>query len=308
MIETPNPAQKEIDNWFMATWKRWNLKIRGPILTYFLAGGGILLFLVIIITIKQAFPQKTDKAVPTPISNNATNTLPTPDVEGATDCDTKEWKNFSSTDWLQYSWFIISNGVWSLPDIPKPQDAAIYLKSSCAGGSLIQYQITPRLDNYINVDTYIRGQLRWEIGGGDKRSIRLWKNDDGCGNGEIKHAVPVKQWFLPNHDEILVDQLLTINMATFFLSNGRIRSEIWLNYPSLKNGGQNVTTPRQTYYHDFKPGSVCDTDHLPDINSESYQFGLGLQAATSSAEPKIKLESPKVSFDKYKIGPFSSTD
>lgn len=265
---------------------------------------------------KQAFtfPKTQDVALASPTPDNPFPPINPPVLLGATDCNTLDWKNFDKNGWSGLSWFSISDGVWTLPYPQTSQkDAVIYYKSSCAGGSLMQYQVIPQLENFLNINAYLRGQLRWEVGGKDRRSIRLWKNTVGCESGEIKGAIPITpNMFLPNHDEILINQPLIINVATFFLTNGIIRNELWLTYASKNNNGQVITTPRGTYYYDFEPGSICDKNHLPDINQESYQFGLGLQQASGSTQIKDGEQNipelPKVSFDKFKISPFSNTN
>lgn len=224
----------------------------------------------------------------------------TEELLGATDCIASEWKEVVQEDWFQYTWFLISNGVWTIGS--KENDAAIYHNIGCVGGSLVEYSVVPRLENYLNINIYQRGQLRWEIGGGDRRSIRLWKNVEGCAT-EVKGAKLILEKYLSDHDSILIDQELVIHSALFYLPNGKIRSEIWLTYSSEKNNGKVITTPREEFFYDFEPGSVCDKDHFPDINKEPYQPGIGLQK--SQITPDIL---PKVEFNRYRISRFSSKD
>lgn len=272
---------------------------------------GVLAIIIFIISlaagqVKNVFfdtKEEVHKPVftPTPLPENT----PHPETFGTSDCKTLDMSNFTKNEWSGFSWFSISNGVWTLKEENKIEtDAVIYYLTNCTGNSLVQFHVTPRLEDFINLNVYLRGQLRWEVGGRDRRSIRLWKNTVGCQSGEIKGAEPLLNMYLPNHDEILIDQPLIVNMATYFLKNGKIRNELWLTYSSKKNTGQEITTPRSSFFYDFEAGSICDTNHLPNINQESYQFGLGLQQTILKAED-IQPKMPRVSFEKFKISDFS---
>lgn len=239
----------------------------------------------------------------------SSNETSTGQLLGGEFCFTEGWVNFDpkNDEWSRMSWFNISNRVWSI-DTTTKQDVTLQYKKRCLGASLVEIEVIPRLEDFLNINIYLSGLLRWEVGGQDRRSIRLFKNIEGCPSGAIKNVVPLKlgEEFLPNHDEILIDQPTTIHMATFFLPNGLIRNKLWLTYTSKNQNGKQVMLNPKMFYYDFLPGSDCDLDHLPDINQESYGIEIGLQPMSSPSNKNIESISPRVTFDQYKISPYSN--
>jgi len=309
------PAIKAIEIYLSEGWKKISKPIQITvclIITFLVIS---LLFLSVISAWQKVHPEK--KTEEAKLETNENNPELEVDKEesknqvsilGASDCITSEWENIVQEDWLQWTWFSISNGVWTIGSPETENDAAIYYNIGCVGGTLVDYEVIPRLKDYLNINVYQRGQLRWEIGGGDRRSIRLWKNTVGCNTGEtkspeIKSPARLKEYFLPDHDEILVNQNLVIHSSLFYLPNGMIRSEIWLTYSSKNGNGNIVTTPRETYCYDFEVGSVCNSNHFPDIYQEPYQPGIGLQK--SQSQPSLL---PRVEFNKFRITPFDYFD
>ncbi len=313
------PAKKELQKKLDCEWKNLPELVR----KYY---SRIFSFLVLLILVlysinlsKQAFSptlkdRETSKSEPEQTNKEnegqGATEKPIPQL-GASDCHMIDWKNIQSENWIGLTWFSISNNVWTIRSPKTERDAAIYFNTSCVGGTLVEYEVIPRLADYLNINIYQRGQLRWEIGGGDRRSIELWKNTEGCGTGEIKdpETVMSKKKFLPEHDEILINQPLVIHSALFYLSSGDIRSEVWLTYSSKNRDGEIVTTPREKYFYDFKPGSICDLFHFPDIDQEPYQTGIGLQKKRVADENQATIPPlPKVTFNKFRILPFTYSD
>ncbi len=221
--------------------------------------------------------------------------------ETVSSCSNLEWHSFKDSDWLGKSYFSISNGVWTLPFEKQNKDAVLYSNISCRGSTQVEYEVIPRLEEFINLNLYVRGQFRWEIGGNDRRSIRLYKNVYGCESGEIKNVIEIKlkSNFLADHDEILINHPLLIYNSTYSLPNGLIRTEVSLKYASKNNNGEIVTTDKNLYYYDFNVGLECSEFHLPDINVNAYQYGLGLQK--NSIYKSQDTSQPRVSFEKYRV-------
>lgn len=303
-----HPIIKDIETMFKGGWKRADKKIKTLLVYIGAVCIVVILFATAVTTSKNALnPIKPDDNIKS--QGSTVPSSPMQDKEpvllGSSDCTT-EWTQFNPKNWVGMSSFEISNDVWTINTQKKVKDTVIYYKDLCTGGTVIEYQVTPRLQNYLNINVYLRGLLRWEIGGNDRRSIRLWKNTENCAD-EIKNAVPIKldNEYLQKSDEILINQPLYIYLATFYLTNGAIRNELWLNYSSKIMNGERVTTPRGTYYFDFDSSSVCDMTHLQDINSEPYQFGLGIQRSNNINNFDLL---PKFSFDKFRIKQFSNID
>lgn len=309
-----HPISKKLEKYLKDGWKRVHPRVQ----TLFSILFAVFLLLGLVLFIINQTPLAINK---TPVSSkpeksedqekdksdNGTSTQRL----GAHACHTRDWKSIQPKDWSGFTWFTISNGVWTIGSPDTERDVAIYYNTSCVGGTLVEYEVVPRLLDYLNINVYQRGQLRWEIGGGDRRSIELWKNVEGCSTGEIKDSrKPIsKKWFLPDHDEILINHPLIIHSALFYLPNGEIRSEVWLTYSSENKNGEVVTTPRQAYFFDFKAGSTCDLFHFPDISQEPYQTGIGLQRKMVTDEDQsLNPPLPKTSFDKFRILPFSYSD
>ncbi|TSC85380.1 MAG: hypothetical protein G01um101416_887 [Microgenomates group bacterium Gr01-1014_16] len=294
-------------------------KLKAPLATiiWLLIVSIILVILLLLLfkfykTVTATSAQPDNKSAnPTPMFGQDHNQSPEDRVPtlGTSDCVSPDWNTFDQENWSGMSWFSIANNVWTLSSPELEKDAAIYYKDHCTDGSLAEYQIIPRLENYLNINVYIRGLLRWEVGGRDRRSIRLYKNVAGCGTGEIKKSILIElpNEYLPNHDEIPINQPLIIHSAIFYLENGKIRSEVWLTYSSPKRGGEIVTTPRETYYYDFEVGSKCSLTYMPDINKESYQHGIGLQQISNNSSDNPP-PLPKFSPENYRLRQFGNSD
>ncbi len=217
-------------------------------------------------------------------------------------CYTKDWLPITSENWDDLSSLLFIGSIATLPISPRKRDARFVYKSACLGSSVFSIEFIPRESLFVNLNIYYNQWFRWEFGGQDRRSIRLFRNADGCTT--MKRVSSVTENFLPKHDSVSVDMPVMLTVSTYLSGRGKIRTQFDIRYYSEKTGVESELTGR--YYYDFEADDSCNAG-FPDINRDYYgiySVGLMPQKAQIKYDSEGNVIRPKVEFLRFLLAPY----
>ncbi|MBL7158942.1 hypothetical protein ISS85_00495 [Candidatus Microgenomates bacterium] len=211
----------------------------------------------------------------------------------------KEWLPFSVEHWqgLNANFLKINDSLYSLSSPSKGVDAIAFYSKPCADAFTVEFKIIPYSENLMNFNLYYESWFRWEIGGNDMRSVRLFKNSEGCRAMKRVKKIKTKEEYLPDHDKIMPEQPVLITFSVFPTKSGKLKTQIDLEYISAIT--KEEVTVNGRFYYEFDMSWNCDENTVLDINTDTYRIGVGLQR--SSLENR---EIPKIGLEKFRIKPF----
>lgn len=214
-------------------------------------------------------------------------------VDSDNSCYT-DWVAFTNDYWEGlHSKFWEVNGVYTIPDKKTTFDSVAYYVRSCKGGIKAELKFISFAERLINLNLYHGTQFRWEIGGNDLRSVKLYKNRNCTANWYGKE-VDTENKYLPMGEKILPGQLTNVSLLVFLTADGKLRTELHIRFTSPKSGEKEVD---DLFYYEFNVGPVCDSETVPNINLDYDRIGVGLMRSSYEiAEP------PRVRFNEFRVG------
>jgi len=189
--------------------------------------------------------------------------------------------------------------VYTLPNPMKKVDSVAFYPISCSGAFMAQFIVIPLSETLINLNLYFDSWFRWEIGGKDLRSVRLFKNMDGC-TSAMKNVeqVYIENEYLAGHDQISFGEPLDVIFSVFPTETGKLKTEVDLTYVSLKDKRQRNV--KGWFYYEFDIDETCGKESVLNILNDKFRIGIGLQPSSVNSE---NIEKPKIKLDKFKILP-----
>lgn len=208
-----------------------------------------------------------------------------------------DWVAFTNDDWEGlYSRFLEVNGVYSLPDKKNSFDSVAYFIKPCKGGIKAEFQFVSFTEGLINLNLYYGTLFRWEIGGNDLRSVKLYKNRS-CSANWYGKEVETEHKYLPRGEVILPGQQASASLLVFLTVGGKLRTELHIKFMSPKLGEKIVD---DLFYYEFDVGPDCDSETVPNIDFDYERIGIGLMRSSYEA-----AELPRVEFNEFRIGIYS---
>jgi len=219
-----------------------------------------------------------------------------------TGCLTR-WSSFSTNEWqgLNANFLNINSNLYTLPTPGKGVDAVAFYSKPCTSGFVAEFKVVPYSQSLMNLNLYYESWFRWEIGGNDMRSVKLYKNSQGCTAMKNVRKVKIQDEFLPEHDEIMPEKPVSITFSVFPTESGNLKTKIDLTYTSTLTKEKVIIAGR--FQHEFEMNWSCDENTVLDINKDSYRIGIGLQKSSVKGR-----EIPKISFDEFRISHFKQED
>jgi len=210
-------------------------------------------------------------------------------------------------DWIPFTdeyWNGLNKGfekvgnIYTLPKEPRNVDTVAYFKNSCSGSVKSETQFTPRSESLVNLNQYYDGWFRWEIGGNDLRSVKLYKNADGC-TRSMKRIVLIdtKKKYFTDTTKIKIDEPVTVTFLAFLNLKGKLRTEIELDFTSATSSAK---VHESGFFYEFDIDDSCGSvGSVINPYKDSQEVGVGLQPSASSS-----AEMPKVEFQQFRIKPY----
>jgi hypothetical protein len=132
------------------------------------------------------------------------------------------------------------------------------------------------------------------------RSVRLFKNTDGCTSAmKNVQVVDIENEYLPNHDQIISGEPLIISFSVFLTDQGKFRTEINLTYMSSKT--KKEESLNGYFYHEFEIDGTCSEKSVLNFLNDRYRLGIGLQPSNTTS---ATLERPFIKLSKFIINPY----
>lgn len=209
------------------------------------------------------------------------------------------WIPFLSEYWEGLSsGFVEVNGVFTLPDKKKMVDSVAFYFTPCKGSIKADLEFNSYSEKLINLDIYYGNWFRWEIGGRDLNSVKLYKNLEGC--TAFKYAVPVetKSKYLPNGLKLPVEQPIQASMLVFLTESGKLRTELHLEF--ISENGQRTLIDDEFHY-EFDVSWKCDEKTVLNINNDTQRIGIGLMRSHVEND-----ELPHVHLEKFMVQEYSA--
>lgn len=213
-----------------------------------------------------------------------------------TNCFTgSSWQPFSDDIWPGLrSRFERVNGVYTIPELLKGVDSVSYYSKPCKGGIQFRMAFVPFSLTLININQYYSSWFRWEIGGNDLNSVKLYKNSDGCTAMKQVREVKTESQYFPTGKRVKSGEQVITEMLVYLTKSGKLRTE--LNIPefvSEKSGEQESIYDRFFYEFDVSVWK-CDEDTVLNVEQDAESIGVGLMPSSFSYEnaerPRVKLE------------------
>jgi len=223
--------------------------------------------------------------------------IPAPTIAYDNNCYTG-WIDFSPKYWEGLSSrFEEVNEVYTLPDIRKKVDSVAYYLKPCRGSIIAKIEFIPYSGKLINLNMYYGNWFRWEIGGRDLNSVKLYKNFEGCTAFNHATMVDTKNKYLPDGQKMLTGQAIIASMSVFLTVEGKLRTEVHLKFTSVKTG--KIVNNRDSFFHEFDVSWRCDENTVLDINKDLERIGIGLMRSSKEED-----ELPKVKFIKFQVSDY----
>lgn len=291
-----NLVAREITAWKKSIASKFSSKARRRIrtgVTIIVVIGALLYGVFSLINWKNEYrinaveADKTFTNSPTPIPS------PSPQIQPLkTDCDQREWLEFTDDKWEHLSWFTQVNGVYSLPSEHTVKDITTEYKTPCKGGIIYSVRFIPITAELIDLNMYFGNWFRWEIGGNDRRSVRLYKNTLGCAAMKDVVEISTKKKYLDNHRVISLENPVTASMSAYLTETGKARTEVFLTYID-ENSGEEFTENGFEYEFEVNPscGENYTANKILNIDENEERFKIGLMKSSWYPEvlPSVKL-------------------
>lgn len=203
-------------------------------------------------------------------------------------CDSGGWVDFDKDHWDYISRFVKQgDNIFTLDGFDRKIDSVMRYKKSCKGDLVTELEFSPLVKELIDLNIYYDSWFRWEIGGRDRNSVRLYKNNSGC--QAMKEAVPVelgRSPFLFDGSKLMVGSVVTVKMEIHLNQLGGLDTVLGLSY--LNKEGDPM---RDNFRHSFDINQSCSDNGVLDINDDYGQIGVGLMKSSEFSDPlpKVKL-------------------
>jgi hypothetical protein len=222
-----------------------------------------------------------------------------PKIAFSNNCYT-DWVTFTNDYWEGLrSKFLEVNGVYTIPDRKTKFDSVAYYIKSCKGGIKAELKFISFAEKLINLNLYYGTQFRWEVGGNDLRSVKLYKNKSCTANWYGKE-VDTENKYLPIGEAILPGQPTSSSLLVFLTADGKLRTELHIGFISPKSGEKVVD---DLFYYEFNVGSACDSETVPNIDLDYERIGVGLMRSSYEV-----AEPPRVKFNEFRIKIYPEKD
>lgn len=214
------------------------------------------------------------------------------------------------TDWIDFTkdkdkWeglisrFEEVNGVFSVPDQTKQVDSVAFYQKPCKGGIKADLEFVPYSEKLINLNLYYGNWFRWEIGGNDLNSVKLYKNIEGC--TAFKNARPVETAtkYLSAGEKIKTKELVYASMLVFLTESGKLRTELHLKFTSSRT--ERTVEANDLFYYEFDVGWKCDQNTVLNIENDYERIGVGLMPSFINKD----AETPRVRLNRFRTNEYS---
>lgn len=206
----------------------------------------------------------------------------------------KDWGPINGNNWEGLSKGFESVGnVFSPPREERQVDSVAWYKIPCKGGIKADLEYVSYSENIINLNIYYGNWFRWEIGGGDLRSVRLYKNTKGCKAFQGSLMVDTHNKYLLT-GEIVPKLKTTISMLVFNTKAGKLRTEL-----HIAQNGKDPINDNERFYYEFDVGLKCNDNTLLNIDSDFERIGIGLMKSYPEGD-----ERPRVTFESFRINEY----
>lgn len=224
----------------------------------------------------------------------STTVIPMPTIAFDNNCYT-DWIDFSPVYWEGLrSRFEEVGGVYTLPDIRKKVDSVAYYNKPCKGNISASIEFISYSDKLINLNIYYGNWFRWEIGGRDLNSAKLYKNLEGCSAFKNANLVDTNNKYIPDKEKMMIGRTIIASMPVLLTVDGKLRTELHLKFTSAKTG--KIVNNRKSFFYEFDVSWKCDENTVLDISKDSERVGIGLMRSSQEED-----ELPKVKFIKFQI-------
>ncbi|NCN59042.1 hypothetical protein COW99_01010 [Candidatus Roizmanbacteria bacterium CG22_combo_CG10-13_8_21_14_all_38_20] len=234
--------------------------------------------------------------------NQNVTPMPSPNIT-ENNCYVDSWIPFDAHNWIGLNYlFNEINGIYSPKKVGGDTiiiDSVASYNKPCKGPVDFKIKFIPRSNKLINLNLYYGTWFRWEIGGNDLRSVRLYKNEDGCSTAfKGIDSVEIPNTYLTNMDRFTTGEPITATMFVYLTKKGTLKTELLFAYKSAITRENISVTGR--FFHEFDVSDSCSKNNeLLDITKDSQLIGVGLMP--SKGQFSHLGELPKVEFIEFTV-------